>query len=189
MTGAITYNADMKATLLPAIALLLPALLVAGCADPEPVTQAEPGGKAAGERLGAAEGNPSARPVTIGEGGTRFAACQGRGRVGGLRGGELPVRDAPFDRARQVGALTDDAHVFVCTRSLDQQWLGVVVGPAPGAATPSEGPPATSPESPAPVGPPAVDCGVTGPVRSKQPYAGPCLSGWVENTFVAAVAN
>ena len=45
----------------------------------------------------ASDASPTARPVSIGEGGTRFAACQGRGRVGGLRGGELPVRDAALD--------------------------------------------------------------------------------------------
>ncbi|MGQ3176627.1 MAG: hypothetical protein ACT6SC_03395, partial [Blastomonas fulva] len=107
----------MKANPLPLIAVLLPILAVAGCADPEPASKREPGGQAAGERLGASDASPTARPVSIGEGGTRFAACQGRGRVGGLRGGELPVRDAPFDGAKQVGALTDDTHVFVCTRS------------------------------------------------------------------------
>lgn len=177
----------MKAILPSLLFVLLPALVVTGCADPEPTRQRAPGGQAAGERLGATESSPTARPVTIGEGGARFAACQGRGRVGGLRGGELPVRDAPFDGAKQVGALTDDTHVFVCTRSLDQQWLGVVVGAAP---TPSAGEGAAQPGGPEAPAPAAdVDCGVTRPVRSKQAYSGPCLSGWVENTFVASVAN
>ncbi len=177
--------------MLPLLSVLLPALALSGCADPEPARQREPGGQAAGDRLGASETSPTARPVSIGEGGARFAACQGRGRVGGLRGGELPVRDAPFDGATQVGTLTEDAHVFVCTRSLDQQWLGVVVGPATsvsqGAAQPGEDDfaAAAAPE----VAAPQVDCGVTKPVRSKRPYTGPCLSGWVENTFVASVAN
>lgn len=175
----------MKAIFLPMIAMLI----VAGCADPEPTERRAPGGQAAGERLGAEDSSPTARPVSIGEGGARFAACQGRGRVGGLRGGELPVRDAPFDGAKQVGALTDDAHVFVCTRSLDQQWLGVVVGPSPGndAAPQGAAAPPTDEAAAAPAA--AVDCGVTRPVRTKQPYTGPCLSGWVENTFVASVAN
>lgn len=178
----------MKAILLPLLPLLLPAMLLTGCADPEPAHQREPGGQAAGERLGASNSSPTARPVSIGEGGTRFAACQGRGRVGGLRGGELPVRDAPFDSAKQIGALTDDMHVFVCTRSLDQQWLGVVVGSAPTALAP-EGAAQPGEDDAAPATAPAVDCGVTSPVRSKRPYTGPCLSGWVENTFVASVAN
>lgn len=178
----------MKAALLP----LAIALTLAGCADPEPAQKRAPGGVQAGERLDAAEPSPTARAVNIGEGGTRFAACQGRGRVGNLRGGKLAVRDAPFDDAKQIGELTEDAHVFICTRSLDQQWLGVVVasedGMKPVAATPapSEGSePNDAPATPAP----SVDCGVTAPVRGKRPYAGPCQSGWVESTFVAVVAR
>lgn len=166
-----------------AMFLVLP-LVVAGCADPEPARQRAPGGQAAGERLGTAEPSPSARPVNIGEGGPRFAACQGRGRVGGLRGGELVVRDAPFDSARKIGALGDDTPVFVCTRSLDQQWLGVVVAPVSDAALAESNDPAAQTAAA-----PATDCGVTAPVRAKRPYDGPCLSGWVDSTFVAAVAN
>lgn len=172
----------MKAMVLPVLA----ALIVTGCADPEPTRQREPGGVPAAERQAGDEPSPTARPVSIGEGGPRFAACQGRGLVGGLRGDALPVRDAPFDSAKQIGSLAEDTHVFVCTRSLDQQWLGVVVGPAPVASIAQVGQDAASPVVPAA---PAVDCGVTRPVRAKQPYRGPCVSGWVESTFVAAVAS
>jgi hypothetical protein len=185
MMAPITYNQRMKAISIPVIAMLI----VAGCADPEPTERRAPGGQAAGERLGAEESSPTARPVSIGEGGARFAACQGRGRVGGLRGAELPVRDAPFDGAKQIGALTDDTQVFVCTRSLDQQWLGVVVGQFPSRAAAPQDAAAPPTDDAASADAPAVDCGVTRPVRTKQPYTGPCLSGWVENTFVASVAN
>ncbi|WP_446653968.1 hypothetical protein [Blastomonas sp.] len=179
----------MKAALLP----LAIALTLAGCADPEPAQKRAPGGVQAGERLDAAQPSPTARAVNIGEGGARFAACQGRGRVGNLRGGTLPMRDAPFDDAKQIGELTEDAHVFICTRSLDQQWLGVVVAgedgtkPAAASPAPAEGiePTAAVPTAPAT----GVDCGVTAPVRGKRPYAGPCQSGWVESTFVAVVAR
>lgn len=168
-------------------------IALVGCADPEPTRQREPGGVAATERVRSDAPSPTARPVNIGEGGTRFAACQGRGRVGALRGGTLPVRDAPFDSAKQVGTLTEGAEVFVCTRSLDQQWLGVVVGSEQGPTAPVAAPAASDGDAtvmdapePAEKG---IDCGVTAPVRSKRPYDGPCLSGWVENTFVAAVAG
>lgn len=179
----------MKAALLP----LAIAMTLAGCADPEPAQKRAPGGVPAGERLDASEPSPTARAVNIGEGGARFAACQGRGRVGNLRGRPLPVRDAPFDSAKQIGELGEDAHVFICTRSLDQQWLGVVVasedGMKPVAATPAPAvgsePSAVAATTPAP----GVDCGVTTPVRGKRPYAGPCESGWVESTFVAVVAR
>lgn len=188
----------MKALALPLLALIT----LAGCADPEPTQKRAPGGELAQERVRSDEPSPTARPVKIGEGGTRFAACQGRGRVGNLRGGTLAVRDAPFDSAKQVGALNQDAHVFICTRSLDQQWLGVVVGTEDGMAPPASAPAtpqaetaaadpvetaATDPVEVAEV--PSVDCGVTAPVRAKRAYDGPCLSGWVENTFVAAVAR
>lgn len=165
--------------------MLLGSFLVASCADPEPTRQREPGGQAAGERLGPSDVSPTARPVSIGEGGPRFAACQGRGRVGGLRESDLAVREAPFDSAKQIGSLQDGAHVFVCTRSLDQQWLGVVIGDARPAARPD----GNTDEGEAVTSPPAADCGVTAPVRSKRAYAGPCPSGWVESTFVAAVAS
>lgn len=180
----------MKAALLP----LAIALTLAGCADPEPAQKRAPGGVQAGERLDAGEPSPTARAVNIGEGGARFAACQGRGRVGNLRGRPLPVRDAPFDSAKQIGELGEDAHVFICTRSLDQQWLGVVVAaedgqkpsdqPGPVAA---QGAPTAETGSEQPED--RTDCGVTAPVRGKRAYAGPCLSGWVESTFVAVVAR
>lgn len=178
----------MKAALLP----LAIALTLTGCADPEPAQKREPGGVQAGERLDAAQPSPTARAVKIGEGGPRFAACQGRGRVGNLRGATLAVRDAPFDNARQIGELTEDAHVFICTRSLDQQWLGVVVAsedgmkPIAAASASVEG---TGPAEPAATAASSVDCGVTAPVRGKRPYPGPCQSGWVESTFVAVVAR
>jgi len=180
----------MKALALPLLALIT----LSGCADPEPTQKRAPGGELAQERVRSEEPSPTARPVKIGEGGTRFAACQGRGRVGNLRGGSLPVRDAPFDAAKQLGTLSEGAHVFVCTRSLDQQWLGVVVGTEDGLAPPALAP-STPPKETAAADPvdvteaPGVDCGVTAPVRSKRAYDGPCLSGWVENTFVAAVAR
>ncbi|MAF62502.1 MULTISPECIES: hypothetical protein [Pseudomonadota] len=176
----------MKAALLP----LAIALTLAGCADPEPAQKRAPGGVQAGERLDAAEPSPTARAVNIGEGGTRFAACQGRGRVGNLRGGKLAVRDAPFDDAKQIGELTENAHVFICTRSLDQQWLGVVVASEDGTK-PVPAAPTTAPATQAEATPsaPGVDCGVTAPVRGKRAYAGPCQSGWVESTFVAMVAR
>ncbi|WP_152414616.1 hypothetical protein [Blastomonas sp. AAP53] len=178
---------------------LLVLIALSGCADPEPTRQREPGGVVAQERVRSDDPSPTARPVNIGEGGTRFAACQGRGRVGNLRGAALPLRDAPFDTAKQVGSLAENAHVFVCTRSLDQQWLGVVVGTEDGTAPQvlrpgtlplqDDAASATDGASPPETVSPQIDCGVTAPVRAKRAYDGPCLSGWVENTFVASVAR
>jgi len=157
---------------------MLVLLLLGGCADPEPVAEDSPRNQPAGARLGAPDEAPPARAVRIGEGGPRFSACQNRGAVGGLNGGMLAVRDAPFDRARQTGSIAEGTHVHICTRSLDQQWLGIVYpAPAPGAAADAAGTPGTP------------DCGVDAPVRAKRDYDGPCQSGWVDSTFVALVAR
>jgi hypothetical protein len=103
---------------------------------------------------------PQARPVRIGEGGPGFAACQSRGTVGSLDPGasDTPVRIAPFAEAEAVAALAEGAVMFVCTRTLDQRWLGVVV------------PPADTPDA---------DCGVRARVDRPRDYDGGCASGWI----------
>lgn len=126
------------------------------------------------ERVGA---NPGERPVRIGEGGPRFDACQAVGRVAGLRSAELGVLIAPFDSAERKDSLSEGQLVYICTRSHDQQWLGIVYDDA---AAPAEGEEGAA-------GP--TDCGVSSPVRSKRDYDGPCKSGWVESTFVKLVAG
>ncbi|MBR0553609.1 hypothetical protein [Stakelama marina] len=111
--------------------------------------------------------SPGERPVRIGESGPSFAACATRGMVVDLSDGEtLPVRAAPFEEAEQKGSLASGQRLFVCTRSMNQRWLGVVV--------PAEGGP---------------DCGVTQRVDSPRAYAGACLSGWVSNSYVRLTGN
>lgn len=156
--------------------VLLPAmLLVTGCAENTQVSddlaeaqtsETNPTGR--GDRV---VSNPGERPVRIGEGGPRFDACQAVGQVTGPPGGPLSVLIAPFDAAERKDGLQIGQQVYICTRSHDQQWLGVVYAP-----TPAEG------EN-------AIDCGVSSPVRSKRNYDGPCASGWVESTFVKLVAG
>ncbi len=109
---------------------------------------------------------PGARAVQIGEGGPTFNACATVGRVVNLSpGGEtyLPVRAAPFVEADELVQLSNDARIYVCTRSIDQRWQGVVV------------PPSDAPDT---------DCGVLAPVESPRNYTGPCKSGWVSSAFV-----
>ena len=114
---------------------------------------------------------PTAKPVRIGEGGPRFDACQSVGEVGGHVSGSLPVLSAPFDAAERIDSLSPGQRVYVCTRSHDQQWFGIVYDKA---SDPEAGP---------------VDCGVSSPVRAKHNYDGPCKSGWVESLFVVLVAG
>jgi len=118
------------------------------------------------------EEDPSAKPVRIGEGGPRFDACQSVGEVGRHVSGSLPVLSAPFDAAEKIDSLSPGQIVHICTRSIDQQWFGIVYD---------------KPSDPANSTP--VDCGVSSPVRAKRNYDGPCKSGWVESTYVVLVAG
>jgi hypothetical protein len=110
--------------------------------------------------------DPGAQSVRIGEGGPGFTACLGTGRVVNTNG--LDVRQAPFGEARLVGTLPADARVTICSRSLDQRWLGVVYPPAEQ---------------------PALECDVVQPVERRRGYDGPCQSGWVSSAFVRLVAS
>ena len=114
-----------------------------------------------------------ARPVTIGEDGPRLDACGVMGQVTRAGGNGLALRAAPFAEAKSVATLAEGARLHVCTRSIDQKWLGVVVRPAPADGD----------------GTPAVDCGVSSPVDRKQAYEGPCASGWVASAYVRLVAG
>lgn len=125
--------------------------------------------------------NPAERLVRIGLGGPRFDACQAVGRIQGLRGRELDVRIAPFDAAATKDSIKQGQQVWICTRSHDQQWHGIVYDD--GAAQGAESEEAAS----IPNGP--GECGVSSPVRSKRNYDGPCKSGWVESNFVKLVAG
>jgi hypothetical protein len=158
--------------------LLLPLLLpLAACSKSNDVYEELPNSSLAGApraevpetRMDA----PVARPVTIGEDGPRMDACGGLGRVTRSGTGGLAVLAAPFADAQERGRLVEGQRAYVCTRSLDQKWLGVVVLPAPAAD-----------EAPTP-----ADCGVLSPVERKQPYAGPCASGWVASAYVQLIGG
>lgn len=109
--------------------------------------------------------SPGTTPVRIGEQGPSFAAC---GIGGVVLAPAIPVRAAPFEEARVAGTLEQGSPLFVCTRSIDQRWLGIV---APPAATPQDG------------------CGVASPVAGRRSYDGPCLSGWVPAAAIRARAR
>lgn len=104
-------------------------------------------------------------PVRIGELGPSFAACATAGTT--RRGGSLDVRAAPFDNADQLGEIQAGTRFFVCTRSIDQRWMGVVYADS---------------------GLLDEACGVSAPVPSRRAYAGVCRSGWVAAAAVKLVA-
>lgn len=130
-----------------------------------------------GERT---EINPAERPVRIGLGGPRFDACQAVGRIQGLQGRELDVLIAPFDTADKKDSIKQGQQVWICTRSHDQQWHGIVYDDATGDSLESG-------DAQANFGP--GECGVSSPTRSKRNYDGPCKSGWVESNFVKLIAG
>ena len=147
-------------------------LLVSGCSDSNNVADelrnidAERASDTAGE---AAPGTGIVFPVRIGEDGPRFSACGSAGRVRGLgANGELEVQAAPFDDAEAIDSLRNEQGLFICMRSLDQKWFGVVY--------PNEGQD-------------AAECGVSSPIRTRRDYDGPCRSGWVASAFIQLVAR
>lgn len=111
----------------------------------------------------------SATPVRIGEAGPAFRACQASGTPRSVDpAATLPVRAAPFDSAAATARIGNGARFFVCSRSIDQRWMGVVFESG-GTLSPG--------------------CGVSVPVPRRTAYAGPCASGWVSSAAVRLVAG
>jgi hypothetical protein len=112
---------------------------------------------------------PTTTAVRVGELGPSFAACSAAGTTRHVEAGApLPVRSAPFDNAPQTGGIPAGGRFFVCTRSLDEKWFGIVY---------DEG------------GRLDARCGVSDPSPQRRDYAGPCQSGWVSTPFVRLVAG
>jgi hypothetical protein len=114
---------------------------------------------------------PEKVPVRIGELGASFNACNQAGTTRHLdaaAGERLPVRVAPFETAAEEGAIAAGTRFFICTRSHDQRWLGVVYDVG-GTLAPS--------------------CGVSRPASARSSYDGPCRSGWVASAFVKQIAG
>jgi hypothetical protein len=147
--------------------LLLPlCLLAASCGDPASISNRS---GESGEGAPAEEVTAGARPVRIGELGPNFRACSAAGTTRNLEGGEaLPVRWAPFETGRETGSVPAGARFFICTRSHDQKWFGIVHDES---------------------GTLAGGCGVSEPVTRRRDYGGPCRSGWVQSAFVKVIAG
>jgi hypothetical protein len=144
--------------------VLLLFLALAACGQAAPVGNSSVEGEDVPDTV-----TPAPVPVHVGELGPNFEACAAAGSTRHLASPEtLPVRTAPFDNAPQTGAVAAGGRFFICTRSLDQKWFGIVYDPA-GALAPR--------------------CGVSDPVASPRAYAGPCASGWVSTPFVKMIAG
>ena len=112
---------------------------------------------------------PSAVPVRVGELGANFDACGAQGTTRHIApGAGLALRAAPFDNAAETGTLPAGTRFFVCSRSHDQKWLGVVAHQN---------------------GNLDEACGVSRPLSSRRAYDGPCRSGWVSSAFVRLISG
>jgi hypothetical protein len=109
------------------------------------------------------------QPVRIGEQGPSFAACNARGATRDrTNAGPIPVRAAPFDRAAEIDRLTPGSQFFICSRTNDERWLGIVY---------DEG------------GQASDRCGVSAPLAARAAYEGPCAAGWVLSASVRLVSG
>jgi hypothetical protein len=107
--------------------------------------------------------------IRVGELGPNFAACNA---IGATRdrapGGPVPVRSAPYEQAGEIDRLPPGAEFFICSRTHDQRWFGIVYDSGSGAEE---------------------RCGVSGPVAARRNYAGPCAAGWVPSARVRLVSG
>jgi len=111
-------------------------------------------GRGPGKYAGA--GGPLA--VTVGGDGGH-PACPLQASIAGLRGGStLAVRAGPGTGFARVDRLGNGERVFLCDRSGDAGWVGIVYGPA--------------------------DCGLSAPIVPPRAYDGACRSGWVRSNYL-----
>jgi hypothetical protein len=153
-------------------ALLLVPILLAGCGERGENRQAVGGSTT--PPLVRDDSDPTllselVTPVRIGELGPNFAACNGRGAMR-ERGAAspVPVRAAPFDQAAEIDRLDPGAEFFICARTQDAAWFGIVYDQGGRAAE---------------------RCGVDGPVAAARTYLGPCAAGWVASARVRLISG
>lgn len=153
-------------------ALLLLSLLLAGCGGRTANDQGVEGSTTppyVRENSDPSLLNQLEQPVRVGELGPNFAACNGRGATRD-RGpsAPVPVRAAPYDQAGEIDRLDQGAEFFICSRTQDQRWFGIVYD-AGGRA--------------------ADRCGVDGPIAARRDYLGPCAAGWVPSARVRLISG
>lgn len=158
----------MSPRFVPALLLTLAA---AGCSDP-PVANGSYGSTT--PRYERPTENTSlladnVTPVRVGELGANFAACNAQGEVRERAAdGPIPVRAAPFEPAGQTGQLPPGSTFFICSRSHDQRWFGIVYDRSGQASR---------------------ACGVSAPLVNSRDYEGPCESGWVASVQVSLISG
>jgi len=153
------------------LTLLLSALALAGCGERLPRNEAG-GGSTTPPYVRAEENSllgEASQPVRVGELGPGFAACPGRGAVRERPGAAAAaiVRAAPFEATREVDRLPAGAEFFICARTHDQRWFGIVYDDSGDGER----------------------CNVSAPATRRRAYPGPCDSGWVASAQVRLISG
>ena len=152
---------------------LVSLLLLAGCGEPAAVNRTAEGSTTPPYVRPTSDPSllgEAVNPVVVGAGGPSFAACNTAGTIRRRAAGAapVPVRAAPYDAAAEIDTLGSDAHFFICSRSQDEAWFGIVY---------DEG------------GEASARCGVSAPVPERRDYQGPCAAGWVSSALVRLASN
>ena len=113
------------------------------------------GGSWNGRGPGAYAGAPRPLGVTVGGDGE---ACPAQAAVAVRGGAMLSVRSGPGTVFQRLDRLANGTRVFVCDRSGERGWVGIVYGPG--------------------------DCGLSAPISPPRAYSGACHSGWVRSDFL-----
>lgn len=109
---------------------------------------------------------PRAVPVTVG-GDAVLDACGSLGRVHGLKAdgdGFLAVRAGPGAAYATTDKLGENREVMMCGQR--GEWVAVVYADSR-----------------------LGRCGVSAPIAERQPYRGPCKSGWVHGRWIELMAG
>jgi hypothetical protein len=147
-------------------------LLLAGCGEPAQLDETGQGSTT--PPYVRAESSPTllsdmVQPVRVGELGPNFAACNARGAIRErVTHGGIEVRAAPFEQADEIARLDQGSQFFICSRTNDQRWFGIVY---------DEG------------GRASERCGVSAPISSRRNYQGPCAAGWVASASVRLISG
>jgi len=115
------------------------------------------GGTWSGGGPGSHAGAKAPLAVTVGVDGNG-PACPLQATVSGLHSGTLTVRAGPSGGFERVDRLHNGTRVFLCDRSGDAGWAGIVYG--------------------------SGDCGLSAPIARPRAYSGACRSGWVRSDYL-----
>ena len=153
-------------------AAILGFLMLAACGEPATLDETDEGATTPGYVR--AESSPTllsdmVQPVRVGELGPSFAACNARGAIRErVTDGTIPVRAAPFAQAGEIARLGDGSEFFICSRTNDQHWFGIVYDEDGRASD---------------------RCGVSVPIPARRNYQGPCAAGWVASASVRLISG